>query len=403
MSVQHSIHEWLNSLPEDQLRHLRNVTPLAAGRIELEGRAVIDFASNDYLGLAHHPELIARATHWMQDLGAGARASRLISGNFGALTALEQKLARAKGSESALIFGSGFQVNSAVLAALLQRHLHQSSPIRVFTDRLCHASFHFGLASSGVKQSRYRHNDLKHLEELLETGVSQSESALIATESVFSMEGDQLNVEQARELAKKYDALLYVDEAHATGLFGPWGMGLMAASGGSKDYPASRSSEVVIGTFGKALGSYGAYVACSDEIRNYLINRCAGLIYSTGLPPSVLGAIDAALDLVPEMEDERVHLRQLSERLRVGLQAMGLNTLQSDSQIIPILLPENSTVLEVAKDLLDSGYLVGAIRPPTVPPGSARLRVSLSAAHTFDQVDHFLQAMQRNISSKVTG
>lgn len=160
---------------------------------------------------------------------------------------------------------------------------------------------------------------------------------------------------------------------------------------------------MVIGTFGKALGSYGAYVACSQEIRNYLINRCAGLIYSTGLPPAVLGAIDAALDLVPQMEEERAHLLRLSQRLREGLQTLGLNTLQSDSQIIPILLPENSQVLAVANDLLESGFLVGAIRPPTVPPGAARLRVSLSAIHTFEQVEHFLSAMQRNISSKVTG
>lgn len=403
MTLQQSIHQWLTSLPEDQVRQLRNVTPLAAGRIELDGREVVDFASNDYLGLAHHPELIARATRWMQDLGVGARASRLISGNFDALTELEQKLSRAKGTESALIFGSGFQVNSAVLAALLQRPLHQTSTIRVFTDRLCHASFHFGLAASGLKQSRYRHNDLRHLDELLESGLGQGESALVATESVFSMEGDRLDVEQARALAQKYNALLYIDEAHATGVLGPRGMGLMATPCESETHKESESCEVVIGTFGKALGSYGAYVACSQEIRNYLINRCAGLIYSTGLPPAVLGAIDAALDLVPQMEEERAHLLRLSQRLREGLQTLGLNTLQSDSQIIPILLPENSQVLAVANDLLESGFLVGAIRPPTVPPGAARLRVSLSAIHTFEQVEHFLSAMQRNISSKVTG
>ena len=403
MTLQQSIHQWLTSLPEDQIRQLRNVAPRAAGRIELEGREVVDFASNDYLGLAHHPELIARATRWMQDWGVGARASRLISGNIAALTELEQKLARAKGTESALIFGSGFQVNSSVLAALLQRPLHQTSTIRVFTDRLCHASFHFGFAASGLKQSRYRHNDLRHLEELLESGLGQGESALIATESVFSMEGDRLDIEQARALAQKHDALLYIDEAHATGLFGPRGMGLMATPCESGTHEESESCEVIIGTFGKAFGSYGAYVACSQEIRNYLINRCAGLIYSTGLPPAVLGAIDAALDLVPQMEEERAHLARLSQRLREGLQTLGLNTLQSDSQIIPILLPENSKVLAVANALLESGYLVGAIRPPTVPPGAARLRVSLSAIHTFDQVDHFLSAMQRNISTKVTG
>jgi len=395
MTLARTIHDWLSELPEDQFRRLKAVEPESSGMVRwADGRSLVDFASNDYLGLSHHPELINRANQWMQAWGTGARASRLISGNFPALVELEQKLAHAKNTESALIFGSGFQVNSSILAALLSRKLQKKSSIHVFTDRLCHASFHFGLSAAGVRQNRFRHNNFGHLEEMLQSKRPPGEPALIATESVFSMEGDRLNVREIRSLAAKYGALLYVDEAHATGLYGPRGMGLLSDSQGMEETEFGGHDEVVIGTFGKALGSFGAYVACSREIRDYLVNACAGLIYSTGLPPAVLGCIDAALDLVPAMNDERSHLNRLSLHLRQSLQAMGLDTLHSETQIIPVVLGDNDRVLKVSQRLLDAGFLVGAIRPPTVPSGSARLRISLSAAHKVAQVDAFVAAMQ---------
>lgn len=394
MTLKRNIHDWLSELPEDQFRTLKAVEPAMAGTLRRDERDLVDFASNDYLGLSHHPELMARGHQWMQTWGAGARASRLISGNLSALDHLEQKLARAKNTEAALIFGSGFQVNSAVLAALLSRKLQNQLPIHVFTDRLCHSSFHFGLAAAGVKQNRFRHNDLSHLEEVLERKLPKGEPALIATESVFSMEGDRLPVGRIRSLAAKYGALLYVDEAHATGLYGPQGMGLLTGLAENGANAIDRNDEVIIGTFGKALGSYGAYVACSREIKDYLVNACAGLIYSTGLPPVVLGCIDAALDLVPKMDDERSHLETLSGHLRHHLQTLGFDTLRSDTQIVPVVLGGNDQVLKVSKLLLEKGFFVGAIRPPTVPPGSARLRISLSASHTLSQVDALIAVMR---------
>ena len=339
-----------------------------------------------------------RAAEWQQEFGCGARASRLISGNLQKLGLLEDKLAGLKGTETALIFGSGFQANSSVLAALTDgRLLPAPRKIRVFSDRLCHASFHFGLATTGARQHRYRHNDLTHLGQLLRSKPASGDACLILTESLFSMEGDQVDVRALREMADRHNAMLYVDEAHATGVCGLSGMGLMAQAEGG------RSSEVVLGTFGKALGSYGAYVACSHEVREYLINRCAGLIYSTALPPAVLGAIDAALDLVPGMEGQRQHLQALARQLRERLRVEGFETLHSTSQIVPVVLADDARVLHWSRELWNAGFLVSAIRPPTVPPGTARLRISLSAAHTVDQVASLLQAMRQLKSVEVSG
>ena len=275
-----------------------------------------------------------------------------------------------KGTESALIFGSGFQANSSILAALVDGPLKAAGPIHVFSDRLCHASFHFGLAAGKMRQFRYRHNDLPHLEQLLLKKTTGDSAALIVTESVFSMEGDCLDVDAIREIARRHGALLYVDEAHATGILGANGMGLMSPirdaslPAGLPAETQSRHQEVVIGTFGKALGCFGAYVACSRAIRDYLVNRCAGLIYSTALPPMVLGAIDAALDLVPEMQSKRQHVQELSAHLRSKLQQAGFDTLQSSTHIVPVVVADDSRVLQLSQQLLDAGFLVGAIRPP---------------------------------------
>jgi 8-amino-7-oxononanoate synthase len=395
MSLFDSIRQWLHGLPEEQQRRLQDSRSLPDGRIEVAGRVVVDFASNDYLGLADHPELQRRASQWMQQWGSGSRASRLVSGNLECLSRLEEKLARLKGTESALIFGSGFQANSSVLAALVDRRLTTSGPAtQVFTDRLCHACFHFGLAAARVRQSRYRHNDLQHLQELLDRKAGHGPS-LIATESVFSMDGDRLNVPEIRRLARRYGALLYVDEAHATGVCGSHGMGLMSVSASDPAGEPATGDEVVTGTFGKALGSYGAYVACPAEIRQYLINRCAGLIYSTALPPMVLGAIDAALDLVPDMHQPRRYLQDLSDYLRDSLHSAGFDTLCSDTHIVPVLIRDEGRVMQLASQLLDAGFLVAAIRPPTVPEDAARLRVSLSAVHDRCHVQGLVQALLR--------
>lgn len=336
--------------------------------------SLVDVASNDYLGLARHPLLIERACEWAARHGAGSRASRLVSGTSDDLLALEEKLARFKGAEAALIFVSGFQLNGSVLPALLELG---EKPL-VFTDRLNHASLHAGLC--GVKQIRFRHNDLAHLETLLEQ--HPGNTRWIVTESVFSMEGDRADVGALSALAARHGAYLYLDEAHATGVLGPQGAGL-----------SQGRATVTMGTLGKALGGAGAYVAGSRALIDWLVNRCAGFIYSTAPAPAALGALDAALELVPTMQAERARLSQMAETLRQALQARGFDTLASTTQIVPAVFGEAQRALGAAKKLRQAGILAVAIRPPTVPAGTARLRFSLSAALTDGQFGQLLDAV----------
>ncbi|NWG31007.1 MAG: aminotransferase class I/II-fold pyridoxal phosphate-dependent enzyme [Rhodocyclaceae bacterium] len=345
-------------------------------RLVAHDAALIDVTSNDYLGLSRHPRLIERACAWTKKHGAGSRASRLVTGTSEDLLALEERLARFKGTEAALIFATGFQLNSSVLPALLKLG---ANPL-VFTDRLNHASLHAGLA--GVKQIRFRHNDLAHLEELLER--HPGTTRWIVTESVFSMDGDVADVAALSALAQRHGAYLYLDEAHATGVLGPQGSGL-----------AQGRATVTMGTLGKALGGAGAYVAGSRLLIDWLINACAGFIYSTAPAPAALGALDAALELVPAMENERARLMQMAAALRGALQARGFDTLASTTQIVPAVLGDTHRALAAAEKLRAARILAVAIRPPTVPAGTARLRFSLSAALTDGQFERLIDAVTR--------
>jgi 8-amino-7-oxononanoate synthase len=363
-------------------RRLRRLDRNDSGGWSIDGRPIVNFCSNDYLGLRTHPRLIAGATAFAERWGAGSGASRLVTGNLAPFEAIEAKLARGKGTEAALVLASGFQANASILPALLDRELHGQDAL-VFSDRLNHASMHLGLKAAGVQPVRFRHNDMDHLESLLRRHQQEHAFRLIVTESIFSMDGDKADLPALVELARKYGAALYVDEAHATGLHGPNGFGLAAG------FPV----DLVMGTFSKALGSFGAYVACSARMRDYLVNRCAGFIYATALPPPVLGAIDAALDLLPELAEERARVLEGARRMRGCWRAAGLDTGLSDSQIIPIVLGDEGRAMEVAKRLEDQGLLAVAIRPPTVPRGSSRIRVALTAAHTDEEAGRLVAAM----------
>ena len=235
----------------------------------------------------------------------GSGASRLVTGNLDLFAGLEAKVATLKQKPAALIMASGFQANASILQALFDRSVLGAEPL-VFSDRLNHASIHFGCAASGAREIRYRHGDAAHLAALLSQYQGDERPKFILTESVFSMDGNIAPLAEIGRLAREHDAMLIVDDAHATGILGEGGRGL------------SGEANIVIGTFSKALGGFGAYVACSDTLRDYLINRCSGLIYSTALPPPVLGAIDAALDLVPSLDAERAHVAKLAERFRLG-------------------------------------------------------------------------------------
>ena len=279
-------------------RSLTAVEAPEAREIRIDGRLYVNFSSNDYLGLRFHQALIGRAMEWAETYGVGSGASRLVTGNLDLFGPIEAKVSRLKHKPAVLIMASGFQTNAAVLQALLDRSVLGAEPL-VFADRFNHASMHFGCQAAGVRQIRYHHCDAAHLGDLLSQYQGDDRPKFILTESVFSMDGDVAPLGDIAALARQHDACLIVDDAHATGILGERGAGL------------SGEADIVIGTFSKALGGFGGFVAASETIRDYLINRCGGLIYSTALPPPVLGAIDAALDLVPGMDAERAHVARL--------------------------------------------------------------------------------------------
>ena len=349
-------------------RTLTEVSALVSSELRVGGRSYVNFSSNDYLALRFHPALIARAKRWADAYGVGSGASRLVTGNLDLFAPVEAKLARLKHKPAALVMASGFQTNAAVLQALLDRTVLGTEPL-VFTDRLNHASMHFGCQAAGARQLRYRHCDAGHLGELLTQFQGDSRPRFILTESVFSMDGDMAPLADIAALAREHDACLIVDDAHATGILGEEGAGLAA------------EADIVIGTMSKAFGSFGGFVAASATVRDYLVNRCGGLIYSTALPPPVLGAIDAALDLVPGMEAERAQVASLAERFRTGANAAGLATGASTTQIVPVILGSAEAALATSRRLREAGLWVTSIRPPTVPAGTARLRLAFTAAH----------------------
>jgi 8-amino-7-oxononanoate synthase len=361
-------------------RSLSEVTARSARLINVGGKTYVNFASNDYLALRFHKALKERAAEWAETYGVGSGASRLVTGNLDLLGPIEAKVAKLKGKPAALIMASGFQTNAAVLQALLDKSVLGAEPL-VFADRLNHASMHFGCQAAGVRELRYRHCDAKQLGELLSQYDQDERPKFILTESVFSMDGDVAPLADIAALTRAHGATLIVDDAHATGILGEEGRGL------------SGDADIAIGTFSKALGSFGGYVASSETVRDYLINRCSGLIYSTALPAPVLGAIDAALDLVPGMNMERTHVATLAQRFRDGAGALGLSTGASTTQIVPVIVGSPDAALAMSARLRSAGFWAVAIRPPTVPAGTARLRVAFTAAHEESDIDRLLDVL----------
>ncbi|WAT16699.1 8-amino-7-oxononanoate synthase [Aurantiacibacter sp. MUD11] len=366
---------------KDRTRVLRPAQMRDGGRLERDGRELLDFSSNDYLGLARHPLLAETAANYAHEFGAGSGASRLITGTSPQHEAVERHVAEFKGTETALLFASGWQANAAIIPALAKA----APSCAIFADELVHNSIHAGCRGARAETHFFAHNDMTDLERLLAEHGPGAEARLIITESVFSMDGDRADLARLNALAARYDALLYVDEAHATGVLGARGAGLTA------DHPGA---QVVMGTFSKALGSFGAYVACSGLIRDYLVNMCAGLIFSTSPPPSVLGAMSAALELVPDMDAERAHLAALGDLMREGLAALGYDTLGSSTQIVPLVVGPERDALSLGAHLLDAGIAALPIRPPTVPKGTSRIRLALRATHSREDVERVLRAIE---------
>lgn len=372
---------------EGLLRSFYDFSPADSRQIAVGGTNYLNFSSNDYLGLRFHPALIERAQEWGGRYGAGSGASRLVTGNLDIFTTIETKLAAFKEKEAALVMVSGFQANASVLPALFDRQVLGAEPL-VFADKLNHASMHLGCAAADVKQIRYRHNDMAHLESLLEEHKDSDRPKFILTESVFSMDGDIADLDVLASLTKKYDAFLIVDEAHATGVLGDGGKGLAG------------KADLVIGTFSKAMGSFGAYVACTQDIKDYLVNKCAGLIYATALPPANLGSIDAAIDLVPAMDRERAHVLKLAADFRTEMKTLGYDTGDSQTQIVPVIIGGAEQSLALSGKLKEAGLWATTIRPPTVPRDTARIRFAFSAAHTAGDLEKLIRAFRNFTVSK---
>ena len=368
-------------------RSLTDVAPRDARTVRVKGRDYVNLASNDYLALRFRPELIERTCEWATLYGAGAGASRLVTGNLDLFARIEEKVAKLKRKPAALVMASGFQANASVLAALLDRTALGAEPL-VYADRLNHASMHFGCKAAGVRELRYRHGDAAQLAELLSRYQEDSRPKFILTESVFSMDGDVAPLAEIGRLARVHDATLIVDDAHATGIQGERGRGL------------SDEAEIAIGTFSKALGGFGAYVACSETVRDYLINRCAGLIYATALPPPVLGAIDAALDLLPALDAERARAAWLAASFRERARAVGYDTGASSTQIVPLITGNAEAALALSEMLCEAGFWATAIRPPTVPTGTARVRLAFTAAHNEADVERLADLLKEKAGQR---
>ena len=355
-------------------RRLRVVDEvLPGGKVRVAGQVRLNLSSNDYLGLSLDPRIIEAACAAAARWGAGAGASRLVVGHLALHEAVEARLADFKGTEAAVIFPTGYMANVGTISALV------GPGDVIFSDRLNHASIYDGIKLSGAALQRFPHRDLNRLEQLLrEAGAARRR--LIITDSVFSVDGDLAPLTDLAALKARYGAWLMVDEAHATGVLGAKGGGLAEALG------LTREVDIHLGTFSKALGSQGGFVAGDRRLVDYLHNRARSFIYSTALAPPVLGAIDQALQIVVQEPERRLFLQRESENFRQGLLAAGLDILGSETQIIPVLVGENDRTLKFAARLMDQGLMAVALRPPTVPPGRARVRFSLSAAQAADDL-----------------
>ncbi|MYA54640.1 MAG: 8-amino-7-oxononanoate synthase [Dehalococcoidia bacterium] len=347
--------------------------------LSIDGRELLNLTSNNYLGLAADPRVVEASAAAARAYGASVSASRLLCGSTPLHEELETRLAALKNQEAALLYSSGYLANLGVLTALAR------PGDAIFSDALNHASIIDGCRLSGAGTTIYRHCDAGHLAELLAS--TPARRRLIVSETVFSMDGDIAPLPALVELARAHDAVLVLDEAHATGVLGPNGEGALAALG------LDSEGIILVGTLSKALASAGGFVAADATVIDYLVNRSRPFIFNTALPPASVGAALAALDIVAAEPERRVRLDALATRLRDGLLAAGYPPSDSETAIVPLLLGSAGAALALERRLRDAGILSRAIRPPTVPEGTARIRFNLIATHTPDDVDRVLAAV----------
>jgi 8-amino-7-oxononanoate synthase len=362
-----------------------DVQPQNGGIIEKDGKRILNFSGNDYLNLSKHPHVIERARSALETYGSGATASRLVSGTLSLHEELEHRLALHKNYPHARLYGSGYLTSLGTIPHIVDRH------DLIFADRLIHACMLDGVRLSSAKLMRFKHNDPANLKELLERHAGNTQRKLILVESVYSMDGDLAPLREIAQLAADHEAMLMVDEAHAVGMYTPTGEGRVRELG------LASSVTLSMGTLSKALAGYGGYVCCSEQMRSYLVQHSRSFIYTTAPPPAQVGAALGALDVLEQTPNMGSTLLERASRFRAALHENGLNTLQSESQIIPVVVGENEEVMRIAHRLREQDVLVGAIRPPTVPEGTARLRISLSLAHSEADIERAIELITQAV------
>jgi 8-amino-7-oxononanoate synthase len=364
----------LEKLHEQYLfRELKSISGAPAEWVEIQGKKLLNLSSNNYLGIAGHPLLKAAAVQAIQQFGCGATASRLIVGNYEIYDQAEKDLADFKNTEAAIIFNSGYTANIGIITALASR-----GDI-IISDKINHASIIDGIRLSGADFLRYRHTDMADLERCLKKAEGQRRK-LIITDSVFSMDGDLAPLRSIIELKEKYGAVLMIDEAHGSGIFGENGRGLAEFQG------VSEQVEINMGTLGKAFGCFGAYAGGQKVLIDYLRNKARSFIFTTGLPPAIVASVRAAVQVVQQENWRRTELLEKAARVREQLAEAGFDLINSESQIIPVLVGDNATTLEFSKRLFDVNILAMAVRPPTVPLNAARLRLTVMATHSKEEL-----------------
>ncbi len=349
--------------------------------IEISGKKLINFASNDYLGLTHDDRILKAGYDTARKYGNGSGASRLITGTFESFITIENMLSEWAGKEKALIFNSGYQANAGLISSLADKDTY------IFSDKLNHASIYDGIILSRANMIRFPHRDIKVLEKQLEKHRDKKKKILI-TDSVFSMDGDIAPLKEMVQISKKHNALIIIDEAHSFGIYGNHGNGL------ANKLELTNEIDIIMGTLGKSFGVFGAFILSGEITIDYLINNSRAFIFSTALPPFVIGSIIEALKII-QTEDRGRKVLELAGILRNLLHKEGINIANSESQIIPIIVNENKKALSLMNHLNENGFFASAIRPPTVPENTSRVRLSVTYNHSLDDINNIFNSIKK--------
>ncbi len=375
----------LNTIDKVGLRRrLRSVENRSGATIYIDGRSIVDFSSNDYLGLAGDRRIAAAATEFLENHHTGAAAARLISGNTPEHLQLERDIAELKGSEASLLFSSGYVANLGAISALVGKR------DVVYSDELNHASLLDAIKLSKAEVRVFPHLDTNALRTQLQEDAGKFRRRLVAVDGVFSMDGDLFPLDQLVELAREFDAWTYVDDAHATAIIGENGRGT------AEHFGVEGEIDVVMGTLGKSIGVSGAFVAGSQQLIDFLIHRARSFVFTTSTPAVLAVAASAAIRIANDEPWRRKKLRENAIRLRRGLDGIGRSAIgQYDSYIVPVMIGDVRKTVEIGAKLFDEGFLVGAVRPPSVPMGTSRLRLTVNAAQTDEEIDRLVEVLDR--------